>query len=222
MKKALLFVMTAFILSGCMNSKEEFSEEQLRQKAESSNVHAESNDQKGIYTNNPQAPDTRSLRKIGQEYRDEDGKVILKAISDYHETHMIGPIELTISNVKVMDYTPAHHLIDFFHDFTHNETNFTYVKFHITLNNTSEERVNFAPISVLETNEGEIKDFEDDFYLQNLHGTLSANGRKSGELAYILDKTGPDKLTEITITTSDVFDENNESIQKGSKIEIAF
>ncbi|GAA0489056.1 membrane lipoprotein lipid attachment site-containing protein [Salinibacillus aidingensis] len=222
MKKALLIVMTAFTLSGCMNSNEESSDEQVQQKSQSGNVHAESNDKKETYSNNPQAPDTRSLKEVGEEFRDEDGKVILKAISDYHETHMIGPIELTISNVKVMDYIPAYHLIDFFHGYTHNETNFTYVKFHVTLNNTSEESVNFAPISVLETNEGEIKDFEDDFYLQNLNGTLSANERKSGELAFILDKTAPDKLTEITVTTSDVFDKNNESIQKGSKIEIAF
>ncbi|RKQ30771.1 hypothetical protein [Oceanobacillus halophilus] len=224
MKNALLMIITTLVLSGCINPDQQSEpvNDEFHQKKETDRVHAESTEKNDPYMHNPQAPDTRSLENIGQEFTDENGKVILKAISDYMDTHRIGPVELSITDIKVMDYTPALHLIDYFHGFTNNETNFHYIKLAVTINNTSSEDVNFAPVSILKTNKGEMKNFEDDFYLQNLHGILLANEQKSGELAFILDETTPDKLTEIQITTSDIFDENNESIQKGKEINIHF
>ncbi|WP_085992635.1 hypothetical protein [Oceanobacillus senegalensis] len=220
MKYTIISIILITILMGCSNDTEPSTSTKSEEKSDSSVIHAEQSDEN--YVNNPQAPDTRSLDEIGQVYNDEDGTVVLKSITDYHKSHKIGPVKLTISNIKVMNYEPAMHLIDYFHGFTNNEMKFNYVKFHITMENTSDRPIHFAPVSILETNTGEMKGFEDDFYLQNLNGVMEPKGQKSGELAFILDGTPPENLSKITLTTSDVFNENNESIQKGKQIEIKF
>ncbi|AQQ55063.1 hypothetical protein B0X71_08930 [Planococcus lenghuensis] len=174
------------------------------------------------YVNNPQAPETRSLKEVGQTFTDEDGSVTLKAITDYSGTHSIGPVKLTIADIKVMNYSPSPDLIDYFHGYTHSEDNFSYIKLQVTIENTSEQLVDFAPVSVLETNEGEKKDFEDDFYLQNLYGQLQSGETKMGELAFVLEKTDLENLKSIAIHTSDVFDEKKTSLHEGEIVEISF
>lgn len=217
-RNIIIIFMIFLILFGCSTDKDSINMNNL----DNSGVSAETIDKRKAYSNNPQAPDTRSLNNIGQEFSDEDGKVILKGISDYNKTHRIGPIELTLKGIKLVEYIPAMHLIDYFHTFTNNETQFHYVKFHVSIENTSAETVDFAPVSVLKTDKGEVKGFDDDFYLQNLYGVLSPGEKKIGELAFILDKTSPENLNYITLTTSDVFNEHRETVNKGKEIKITF
>lgn len=236
MKNLILILSAVFLLTGCANNMKqpEDTSSQTNMELETegqmekgaNKIQAVTNDEtvetKDKLISNPQAPDTSSLKEIGQRYVDANGSVTLEAISDYQDTHLIGPIELTIQDVKALNFSPALHLIDYYHGFTHNEMNFNMVEFSIIVKNTSEEAVNFAPVSVLETNHGELKDFEDDIYLQNLHGILAGNQEKTGKLAFILEEMNPKNITSITITTSDVFGEDNNSLYEGQKVEIGF
>lgn len=169
----------------------------------------------------PQAPDDSSLTEVGKTVEDQDGMITLKAISEYDDTISIGDVELTISDVKVMDYTPSPDLVDFFHGYSDNETQFNYVKLRVNVKNTSDQTVNFAPVSLLETG-NEKKGFEDDFYLENLYGDIAPGEAKAGQLGFVLNDTEIEKLESITVNTSDVFNENKESLTEAKSITIPF
>ncbi|TLS36101.1 DUF4352 domain-containing protein [Pseudalkalibacillus caeni] len=227
--KYLLIILLAFsFTAGCSNNMDDSGSAPVDNNTEKKDetINKDQPDQKSKrnnqYVDNPQAPDTRSLNEIGQTFEDEDGVVTLEAISAHDNTHLIGPVELTVKDIKVMNYSPSPDLIDYFHGFTHNEENFNYVKIDVTIRNTSEKAINFAPISYLETNQGEKKGFKDDFYLESLYGDLSPNEEKTGELGFVLDKTNIKDLNSITITTSDVFGKEKNSLHKGQKINIEF
>ncbi|AQQ55433.1 DUF4352 domain-containing protein [Planococcus lenghuensis] len=231
MKFTAFLLSSLLLMTGCSNAVEQ-SDSGSETVSETKTVAGSSRDnvaKKNIpdnsdtgYVNNPQAPDTRSLNEIGQVFTDEDGTVTLKAITDYQKAHTIGPIQLTVFNIKVVNYSPSHDLIDYFHGFTHSEDNFNYLKLHVTIENTSDQVVDFAPVSILETNEGEKKDFDDDFYLQNLYGQLQPHEVKTGELAFVLDQEDIEHLKSIKIHPSDVFDEQKNVLNPGEIIEIDF
>ncbi len=227
MIKWLLMLIAILVVFGCArhdeNAEAENGAVNSEQKGKGMQAIKEEEKEVDQYINNPQAPDTRSLKEIGDTYEDEDGKVTLVASTDDSKRLEIGPIELTYKNLKVMEYRPALHLIDYFHQFTHHEDRFNYLKLQVKIQNKSEQTINVAPVSVLETSEGELKGFEDDFYLQELHGKLSPGQVKTGELAYILEKSDPEQLNSISITTSDVYEDNKQqAIEKGKKVELAF
>ena len=170
----------------------------------------------------PQAPDDSSLTEVGQSYQDADGSITLKANSDYHEKTVIGDMELTVSDVKVMSYSPSPDLIDFFHGYSNDETTFNYVKIRVNVKNTSDQAVNFAPVSALETSDGEKKGFDDDFYLENLYGDYAPGEERVGQLGFVLNKTDLEDLESMTIHTSDVFDPTGETLTKGQSITVPF
>lgn len=201
------------ITTGCTNTETSNAKQKASPDPDNSNIQS---------FNNPQAPNTHSLTEIGQRFEDEDGVVTLEKLVDFQDSGMIGPIKLTINNVKIFNYTPAPHLIDFFHGYTHKEVNFNYIKFGINVHNLSDEIVDFSPISILRTNQGEQKDFTDDFYLQHLYGKLEPKQTKLGEMAFVLEDTDLASLRDITIITSDVFDKNNHSLHGAKEIKIDF
>ncbi|WP_270180939.1 DUF4352 domain-containing protein [Alkalihalobacillus sp. CinArs1] len=224
MKTIGFFLAASLLLAGCAtdaeqgadnNTQSETAQEDNQQKDENKkeNKSAKAPD-------NPQAPDDSSLTKVGDFHEDEDGSVTLKALSNYNETTKIGDVELTISDVKVMNYSPSMDLIDFFHPYSDDEKNFNYVKLHVTVKNTSDEPVDFAPVSVLETSEGEKKGFEEDFYLEELYGVYEGNEERTGELGFVLNETDIAELSSLTVKTSDVFDEDKNSKAKAKTIDI--
>ncbi|MCA0173907.1 DUF4352 domain-containing protein [Bacillus sp. RAR_GA_16] len=170
----------------------------------------------------PQAPDDSSLTKVGQSYQDADGSITLKAKSDTNEKTPIGDIALTVSDVKVMSYSPSPDLIDFFHGYSNDETTFNYVKIRVNVKNTSDQAVNFAPVSALKTSDGEKKGFDDDFYLENLYGDYEPGEERIGQLGFVLNTTDLKNLESMTIHTSDVFDPTGETLTKGKSITVPF
>jgi hypothetical protein len=172
------------------------------------------------YVNNPQAPDDRSLQKVGQTFEDLDGEITLKAIQKVNKPYLIGPIELMIENVKVLNYYPSPDLIDFFHEFTHHEKNFNYVKIDLAILNTSGNKLNFAPVSYIETNTGEKKSWEEDFYMEGLYGNIEGTQRKQGSLGFVLNETPMNELKSIKIVTSPVFNGEKVIISKEKEITI--
>ncbi|WP_273852031.1 DUF4352 domain-containing protein [Guptibacillus spartinae] len=170
----------------------------------------------------PQAPDDSSLTKVGKSYQDADGSITLKAKSDYDEKTEIGDMALTVSDVKVMSYSPSPDLIDFFHGYSNDETTFNYVKIRVNVKNTSDQTVNFAPVSALKTSDGEKKGFDDDFYLENLYGDYEPGEERIGQLGFVLNTTDLGNLESMTIHTSDVFDPTGETLMKGKAITVPF
>ncbi|KGX88672.1 hypothetical protein N781_09745 [Pontibacillus halophilus JSM 076056 = DSM 19796] len=222
-----IFLAASLMLAGCADDAEQESDSQenasqtkTKEEDKEQRDSKKNDEQPTKATDNPQAPDTSSLTEVGDYHKDEDGSATLEARSTYNETTQIGDVELTISDVKVLNYSPSMDLIDFFHPYSDNETNFNYVKLHVTVENTSDEPVDFAPVSVLETNAGEKKDFEGDFYLEELYGVYEGNEERSGQMGFVLNDTEIEKLSTITVRTSDVFDEDKTSQAKAKTIEI--
>ncbi|WP_085506500.1 hypothetical protein [Thalassobacillus devorans] len=218
MKYLIMVVLSVMLLAGCSAN------------GTNSESHAEAKDstapfdipEKTKYTNNPQASNDRNLKKAGDHAEDENGQLTLKAIKEGQTVEEVGPMQLVIEDIKVMNYSPSPDLIDYFHAFSHNGANFDYIKFTVAIKNTSDQPVNFAPIDLLETNTGEKKDFDDDFYLENLYGDYEPGEVKVGNMGFVLNETSVDELESITITTSDVMDGEQKSINEGEEMTIPF
>lgn len=201
------------------DEKTEAAEDKTEAPKEKKKTTAETSED--TFIESPQAPDDSELTDIGATHSDQDGKIKLLAYAPEEQQVNVGPMTVTIHEAKFMHYKPSPDMIDFFHGFTHDESSFNYVKLRVTVENTSEERLNFAPVSHLETNTGEKKGFKDDFYLEELHGNYAAGEIRKGQLGFILEKGDKDSLEEITVNTSDVF-QNEKSVEKGKAYTISF
>lgn len=170
------------------------------------------------YVKNPQVTDDRKLHEEGQSIRDGRGELMLNRVNMKNETHKIGDIELTVQEAKLFHYTPDHSMVDFFHSYTH-ETDFDMVKLFVEVKNTSDEPLHFAPIALLQTSEEELKLWEDDVYLEELNGEIKAGESKKGNLGFIVENP---EIDSFIITTSDVFNGNNEKLEDAQKVEVKF
>ncbi|KMY48462.1 hypothetical protein [Peribacillus loiseleuriae] len=212
MKKYLgLLTLLALLLFGCSNdvSNSEIPEKEKQQKNEYLND----------YDSNPQVPDDRSLLEVGQSVSDEKGEATLKAINLVNETYEIGPIRLSVKDMKLIHLRPDYSLIDYFHVLTHDEE-FNFVKVFVEIENTSDEKINFAPIALIETSSGVKLDWEKDIYLEELNGEIEGNSTKKGNLGFIIDSSND--LEWIELTTSDVFDKAENKINDSQTIKIKF
>ncbi|PGT84125.1 MULTISPECIES: hypothetical protein [Bacillaceae] len=171
------------------------------------------------YNSNPQVTDDRSLLELDQTVSDEKGEASLKAINYINSTNEIGPVQLRIKDMKLIHLKPDYSLIDYFHVLTHEEE-FDFVKVFVEIENTTSEKVSFAPIALLETSSGEKFDWEKDVYLEDLNGELEGKASKKGNLGFIVENS--DNLEWIEITTSDVFDQEGKKIHHSQKIKIEF
>ncbi|SEA02003.1 hypothetical protein SAMN05421743_102230 [Thalassobacillus cyri] len=216
MKHLIMLVFSLILLAGCSTY------------GNNTESHAETKDstapfeipEKKKYSNNPQASDDRELKQAGDHIEDENGQLALETIKEGHTVEEIGPVQLVIEDIKVLNYSPSPDLIDYFHAFSDNEANFNYIKFTVAVKNTSDQPINFAPVDLLETNAGEKKDFDDDFYLEKLYGKYESGEVKFGNMGFVLNDTKVDELKSITITTSDVMDESQGTIAEAKEFEI--
>nr|WP_263327375.1 hypothetical protein [Neobacillus sp. Marseille-Q6967] len=191
------------------------------------------------YQPNPQVTDDRSLQQVGQTVTDGKGEATLRAIKNVNKTYKAGPIELKVKEIKLIHLRPDYGMIDYFHVLTHDEE-FDFVKVFVEIKNTSQEKVNFAPIALVETNTGETFDWEQDIYLEELNGEIEPNSTKFGNLGFIVnasdshlhkdeqsngdgnEKEQTKNIKWIEITTSDVFDKEKKKINDSQKIKIEF
>ncbi|MGX2958261.1 hypothetical protein JNUCC23_03105 [Peribacillus sp. JNUCC 23] len=213
MKKCigLLTLLSLLFLFGCSNevSNSETPEKEKQPKNEYLND----------YVSNPQVTDDRTLLEVGQSVSDEKGEATLKAINPVNETYEIGPIRLSVKDMKLIHLRPDYSLIDYFHVLTHDEE-FGFVKVFVEIENTSDEKVNFAPIAMIETSLGKKLDWEKDIYLEELNGEIEGNTTKKGNLGFIIDSSKD--LEWIELTTSDVFDKGENKIHDSQIIKIKF
>ncbi|MGG3924378.1 hypothetical protein ABET51_00060 [Metabacillus fastidiosus] len=219
MKQSIfLFILSLFLLIGCSNNnteKEAAANNKQEEKTETANNTPEYYKN---YVPNPQVINDQNIQNTGQTFHDEKGEATLKTITAKKQTKKIGAIELTIREAKILDFRPAHSLIDFYHTYTHDEE-FTFVKLFVEIKNTSNETIKFAPVATLNTNANELKTWEDDIYLEELNGEIEANSLKSGNLGFIIEKAN---INSIEITTSDVFNKDDQKLDSAEKINISF
>jgi hypothetical protein len=253
MKLILSMLFLIMFLVGCSapgNDQTNSENEAQTENTENKNID-ETNQQKDMeqrqnlmdeYQPNPQVTDDRTLQKVGQTYANGKGEATLKAIKNLDKTYKVGPIELTVKEMKLIHLRPDYSMIDYFHVLTHDEE-FEYIKVFVEIKNTSNEKVNFAPIALLKTNTDETYDWEKDIYLEELNGEIEGNSTKYGNLGFIVNASDShahkDEHSEeedhkddisneakdidwIEITTSDVFDKEKKKISDSQKIKIEF
>ncbi|SFJ28816.1 hypothetical protein SAMN04487936_101539 [Halobacillus dabanensis] len=209
MEKFTLILISFILLAGCsISGQSQQSKAEVKNNPEAVfEIPA-----KEKYPNNPQAADDRELLKVGDRTEDENGQLTLEAIKEVEKFKQAGPVKVMVKDVKVMNYTPSPDLIDYFHAYTHNEMNFNYIKFTVAIKNTGKQTVNFAPVDLLETNTGEKKDFNDDFYLEHLTGSIKPGEEKVGNMGFVLNETDISDLQSIKIKTSNVLSDKKDSI----------
>ncbi|MGN7176097.1 hypothetical protein BK139_11895 [Paenibacillus sp. FSL R5-0490] len=211
MKKLITMItLLSIVLFGCSNSPEQPAEVKAEVPAENETVKN--------YAPNPQVPDDRQLWKEGKTHIDEKGEITLKKAKTVDGNYKIGPIEMKITDAKVMHLKPDYSLVDYFHTLTHDEE-FDFVKVFVQIKNTSDQKVNFAPAAILETSEGEQITWEKDIYLDGLNEEMEPNETKAGNVGFIIEKSD---LKSIEITTSDVFGGDKNKIEDAEKIKIEF
>ncbi|MGE8079892.1 hypothetical protein [Peribacillus loiseleuriae] len=212
MKKYLgLLTFITLLLFGCSNDVSN-REALLKEKQSASEYLSD-------YASNPQVTDDRTLLEVGQSVSDEKGEATLKAINPVNETYEAGPIRLNVKDMKLIHLRPDYSLIDYFHVLTHDEE-FDFVKVFVEIENTSNEKINFAPIALIKTSTGEKLDWGKDIYLEELNGEMEGNSTKKGNLGFIIDSSKD--LEWIELTTSDVFDKGENKINDSQIIKIKF
>jgi hypothetical protein len=214
------------LLFGCSANQDKQEEITQVKASNKSEIRENEANKTGEYSGNPQVTDDSSLQKAGDSFWDEKGKLILEDIKEVNKTYKIGPIELTVLDIKVLHYLPAYNLIDFFHGFTHEAEEFDFVRVQMKIKNTTNKEVYFAPIALFETSSGEKMTWENDFYLEELNGMYSGNEEKIGNMGFVIDQhkhnTKDTHLTWIKLITSEVLNKEKKEISDKATIEIKF
>lgn len=215
MNKLLLsaFLLTTF---GALNTQPAFEEEsKVTEKTEEI---SKTLVKKDVYVPNPQLPDDRELKQVGQSTSDARGELTLKEYKQVNEMVKVGPITIEMKDIKVMHVIPDYSMIDFFHGYTH-EHAFDIVKMNVKVHNPTNADAKISPIAFLETDDGEHLTWEDDIYLENLNGHIKAKGSKQGNIGFILKK---EDVKRISVLTSDAVNGEGKVLSKGEKVEFSF
>lgn len=170
------------------------------------------------YVPNPQVTDDRTLLNVGETFRDEKGSAKLTAYNKLDKPIAAGPIEMVLKEAKIIEYHPDYSLIDFFHNYTHEEQ-FTFLKIFVEIENKSDEVLNFSPVAQIQSDTGEDRTWEEDIYLEELNGTISPGEKKAGNFGVIIEN--PD-IKSFRLTTSKVLNQNGEETFKEQTVDVAF
>lgn len=208
MKQILATLMLGTVLAGCSTSASQDTPKEPSSAKQEQPVLLEKT---SAYVPNPQLPDDRQLTKIDQTVTDDKGDLTLKQFKPVNETRKIGPIKMTIEEIKVFHARPSYGMIDFFHGYTHDES-FDLIKTRVTITNTSDAPVTFNPVAHFKLDDEAEKTLEDDVYLESLAKTYAPSETHSGNFGFILERP----VTSIELLTSDVLDEKQAVLQKGT------
>ncbi len=215
----ITLVLSAVLITGCSadtNKDTNTTPQNESNKKESKNQSGEQ-----TFTDSSQASDDTELTEINKKVEDQDGAITLKKYAKVNKEQQADSISLTIDEVKVLHYAPSLDLIDFFHGYT-KQDEFPYVRVNVKIANQGKETVHFNPVSTIKTDQGETVTWEDDFYLEKLNGEIKPGEEKVGSLGFILNKTNSDKLNSITITSSEVVNDQKKSISNPLTFNVDF
>ena len=217
MKKLSYILMFLLLLTGCSaenNAENQTSGDPVKTIDQTEKVQSVKKD---VYVPNPQITDDINLVTVGETVTDDKGELTLKSYKNINKTVNMGGVEMVLTEAKLMHYVPDYSMIDFFHAYTHEEE-FDFVKVGIEVKNTSNEDIKFTPVAFVKTSSGELKTWEDDIFLEELTGEIQTNGGKKGNIGFIVENT--DDIKSIEILTSDVVNNEDESIEKAKTIKV--
>ncbi|MGV2938675.1 DUF4352 domain-containing protein [Mesobacillus sp. LC4] len=206
MKKYLQIMMAVSMLTGCSFAEAESNKES---KIAEIVVDKPTNKNTDVYVPNPQVTDDRNLEKAGDSITDEKGELTLKSVKKVNKTFKLDGIEYTVKEVKLLHFIPDYSLIDFYHPYTHDEE-FDFVKIGVEVKNNSAESYHFGPVAMVNINDTIHKTWEDDFYLEELHGEILARQKKQGNLGFIVEEL--ENLDKVEILSGDLVDKDKEKI----------
>ncbi|MBH0158404.1 DUF4352 domain-containing protein [Fictibacillus sp. 5RED26] len=208
----IMLFLSASLVTGCASEADKKKETHTNhQQNESNKSETKNQTEKQTYTDSSQASDDTNLTEINKKVEDQDGSITLKKYAKVNKQLKSDSIALTIDEVKVLHYAPSVDLIDFFHGYT-KQDEFPYVRVNVKIENKGKESVHFNPIAQIETNQGETVTWKEDFYLEELNGEIKPGEEKMGSLGFILNKTNVENLKTITITSSEVVDDQEKTI----------
>lgn len=218
--KRLSWMMAALLMAAGCSNKSASLETLNKEPAAGTETAVETTEAAAaIYVPNPQVTDDQTLVKENETVSDGKGELTLLRYQSADEQVQVGPVQMTLNEAKVMHFTPDYSMIDFFHMYTHDEQ-FDFVKVNVTFENTSDEPVKFNPVAHLKTSTGEMKTWEDDFYLEELAGTLEPGERKSGSMGFIVEKG--ETIEWVDLLTSDTVNGENEIMEQGKNVRLDF
>ncbi|MCP3761677.1 DUF4352 domain-containing protein [Domibacillus sp. A3M-37] len=218
--KRLSWMMAAMLLAaGCSNNSQSLESPNEAEPAVAVETEAAETKEAAEYVPNPQVTDDQTLLKEKQAVSDGKGELMLLRYQSADEQVQVGPVQVTLNEAKVMHFTPDYSMIDFFHMYTHEEQ-FDFVKISVTFENTSDEPVQFNPAAHLKTSAGELKTWEDDFYLEELASTLKPSEIKSGSMGFIVEKG--ETIEWIDLLTSDAVNGENAIMEQGKNVRLTF
>jgi len=172
-----------------------------------------------VYVPNPQVTDDRELKKAGDSFSDDKGELTLKAVKEVNKTFNLDGIEYKIKDLKLLHFIPNYSLIDFFQPYTHDEE-FDFVKIGVEVKNHSSESYHFGPVAMVNINDRIHKTWEDDFYLEELHGEILAGQKKQGNLGFIVEE--PEDLEKVEILSDDLVDKDKKKIGEPINLVVTF
>ncbi|MEK4298072.1 DUF4352 domain-containing protein [Oceanobacillus sp. FSL W8-0428] len=218
MNRIFGFLIIIFVLAGC--AKDKPAEEAEAKNDTDKEEYTQTTSYLDGYLENPQLPDDSELLVVDQVVEDSKGKSTLIKIKQVNETYQIGDIEMTLRDAKWIHLRPSYRMIDYFHGLTDNESEFNYVKVFVEITNTTAETLQFSPAALVETNDGENTSWEDELYLEGLNEPIEPGESRKGNLGFIVDET--EDLSELTILTSDLFDEADNKLTDAEEITVEF
>ncbi|WP_046175323.1 DUF4352 domain-containing protein [Domibacillus indicus] len=216
--KRLSWIFAVLLAAGCSNSQQQGVPTNTELPAAEAKTAIEIKEA-DTYVPNPQVTDDRALIKEGQNVSDGKGELTLLRLQAADKQEQIGPVQITVNEVKIMHFKPDYSMIDFFHMYTHEEE-FDFIKLNVLIENTDGEPVQFNPAARLKTSNDELKTWEDDFYLEELAGQLGPGEVKSGSMGFIVEKGS--EIQWIELLTSDAVNGEKSIIEQGKSVRVEF
>ncbi|WNF21260.1 DUF4352 domain-containing protein [Mesobacillus jeotgali] len=216
MKKYLQLILAVSMLTGCSCAEAESSKESITAETFAEKPIKRNTD---VFVPNPQVTDDRELKKPGDSFTDDKGELTLKAVKEVNKTFNLDGIEYRVKDVKLLHFIPDYSLIDFFHPYTHEEE-FDFVKIGVEVKNLSSESYHFGPVAMVNINDTIHKTWEDDFYLEELHGEILTGQEKQGNLGFIVDEL--DTLEKVEILSGDLVDKDKKKIGEPINLVVTF
>ncbi|WLR44442.1 hypothetical protein LC087_18845 (plasmid) [Bacillus carboniphilus] len=164
----------------------------------------------------PKEGNPRILTEVGQVYEDKDSTTELMAIKDVDQTVDMGPLELTVDQIKIFKkYDMDERTIDFFSNFTSGyREEFEYAQITYKVENTEDRNVSVGyPIDAIVLSTGEhIESATNDFFAKNAGREFSGKSYKEGGISLIFESSTAEEIDSIKIITNDVFDDDTDEV----------
>jgi hypothetical protein len=216
MKIYLQLILAVSLLTGCSFAQANSNEETNPVKTVAEKPIKKNTE---VYVPNPQVTDDKELKKAGDSFSDDKGELTLKAVKEVNKTFNLNGIEYKVKDIKLMHFIPDYSLIDFFHSYTHDEE-FDFVKIGVEVKNHSSESYHFGPVAMVNINDSIHKTWEDDFYLEELHGEILSGQKKQGNLGFIVEEL--ENLEKVEILSGDLVDKDKKKIGDPINLVVTF